>query len=140
MRLQFDASVRSARIIALMSELGLSPTLELWGGDLAIMPADNRAPALGTLIARTKLKPGWLKLPTDGVSDMEGQWELRGVKGLAPTTVTYFRMYRDGLARALIQGDVKLTMFDAAMTINTLRVEAGQIVRVTRFTMIEGNA
>lgn len=140
MRLQLDASVRSARVLALMAELGETPILELWGGSMDLLPADTRAPTLGVLIARTKLKAGWAKLPVDGAANMSGDWQLKGVKGLAPTTVNYFRMYREGLARCLLQGDVKLTMFDAAMTINTLKVEEGQIVHVTRFTLIDGNA
>jgi len=139
-RAQLDASVRSARVLALLAELGETPVLELWGTKDGLMPADTRAPALGTLVARTRLKAGWMRLPVNGASEMAAPWTLKGARGVAPTQVSYFRMYRDGLPRCLLQGDVKLTMFDATMTINALRVEEGQAIEITRFTIEDANA
>lgn len=133
--MQFSTAVRAARANATESTIGTSPICVILTGT---KPANCAAAETGTRLAVMTLPSDWLTNPGDGTKALIGTWEdssadAAGVGG-------YFRIYDSGGTVCGIQGTVTQTGGGGDMTLDNTNIAAAQDVKVTGFTLTEGNA
>lgn len=130
-RLQFAVDVRDARLQALIDQIGVAPTLQIWGGRATPPVA---APARGILIASAILPMIWAHPPEDGVTTFMGPWNITAQKD---GDLAYFRFLAANKVKA--QGSISLGDGDGPMIVDALRAKRGYRINVIRFTLTEGN-
>lgn len=133
MALQFSTTVRNARLDAIETTIGTSPTLEIRSGTV---PANCAASDTGDVLATLTLPSDWLGAASGGVKSLAGTWEdtsadLSGTAG-------HFRIKVSGTTH--MQGTVTATGGGGDMTLNNTSISAGQQVTITSFSLTEGNA
>lgn len=135
MTVQLDVLTRNARLDAVEAHIGPSPILRLYTGT---KPANTAAASTGVLVAEMTLPTDWSGAAANGLKNLLGTWQdlTANNDGL----IGYFRMFESTGVTCKMQGDVTITGGGGDMTVDNPQVEQGQEVRVTSFTMGEGNA
>ena len=122
MAIQLSVAVRNARLDAIETTIGASPTLEIRTG----APPDNcAADDSGSLLAT-------LELP--GAKALSGTWQ---VAASGAGTAAHFRIKTSGAAVAL-QGTVGESAAD--LILDNTDIAEGQTVTISKFTLTDGNA
>jgi hypothetical protein len=131
MAVQLSVAVRNARLDAIETTIGASPTLELRTG---APPASCAAADTGTVLATMTLPADWMAPASGGVKAMAGTWS--DLSADASGTFGHFRIKQGGTCG--YQGTAGTAGTD--MIMNAATVTAGQEVRVTAFSITDGNA
>jgi hypothetical protein len=133
--MHFSTPVRAARANATESTIGTTPILVLLTG---AQPANCAAAETGTRLAVMTLPSDWLSNPGDGTKALLGTWEDTSAD--AAGVAGYFRIYDSGGTVCGIQGSVSATGAGGELQLDNTNIATAQDVKVTAFTLTEGNA
>lgn len=137
MTMQFSTPVRNARGNAIEATVGTTAWMYLRSGAPPATPATADS---GVLLAEIPLPADWLAAFAAGQTTINnGPWTGYGI---TPGTIGHFRIYGAGSgspAQCDVQGTVTLTGNGGDAIADNLSVAEGQVVRVTAFTITEGN-
>lgn len=131
MALQMSVAARNARLDAIETTVGASPTLELRSG---AVPANCAAADTGTVLATLALPADWMAAASAGAKALSGSWQDASAD--ASGSFGHFRI-KQGVTCHL-QGTVATSAAD--MIVDAATVTAGQQFSVTAFTLTDGNA
>lgn len=131
--LQFDVATRNARLDAIESSGGVSPTLEIRTG---AKPANCAAADTGTVVATIALPADWLQNAAGGVKSMSGTWSDNAAD--ADGISAHFRFKRAN-GSTFQQGTVTLTGGGGVMQVDNVNFKAGQQFNITQFDIKDGN-
>lgn len=134
MALQFDATVRNARLDAIETQIGVSPTLKMRTG---AAPANCAAADSGTVVATVAMPSDWMAAASAGSKAMSGTWSDNSAD--ATGTAAHFRIYDSG-GTCRLQGTVTATGGGGDMTVDNPALVSGQQFNITSFTLTDGNA
>ena len=84
---QLSVTVRNARLDAIETAIGASPTLEIRTG---AQPANCAAADSGTLLANMTLPPDWMNAVSGGTKTLSGTWQ--DLNADASGTAGHFRI------------------------------------------------
>jgi hypothetical protein len=132
MAVQLSVAVRNARLDAIETVIGASPTLEVRTG---AAPADCAAADSGTVLATLPLPSDFMAAAASGAKAKAGTWEDTSAD--ATGTAAHFRIKASG-GTVHLQGSVGQGSGDLSLD-NTALV-AGQTVTITGFTLTDANA
>jgi hypothetical protein len=130
--MQFNVDIQNARLDAIESTIGESPTIQVRTG---AAPADCAAAATGTLLASVALPANWMNNAASGVKTKLGTWEDNSAD--ASGTAGHFRLIKSSVCYA--QGSISLAGGGGDMIFDEVLLEAGQQFRITTFTLTDGN-
>lgn len=130
MALQFAVSTRDARLDAIESDIGASPTLEIRTG---APPASCAAADSGSLLATLSLPADFMAAASNGSKAKAGTWQ---VAASAAGTAGHFRIKASGGA-CKVQGTVGQGSGD--MSVDNTNIANGQTVTITGFTLNDPN-
>lgn len=135
MAIQLSVPVRNARLDAVETTIGASPTMELRSGP---PPLNCAAADTGTLLAGLVLPADWLNPASSGVKTLQGTWEDPSADNAG--TVGHFRIKQGGVCH--MQGTVGLSTAVPApdMVIDNAVITAGQPIVTVSFNLNEANA
>lgn len=133
MAIQFSVAVRNARLDAIETTIGVSPTLEMRSG---APPANAAAADAGTLLASMALPSDFMAAAASGQKALAGTWE--DLTADAAGTAGHFRIKQG--ATCHLQGTVTATSGGGDMEIDNTSIAVGQRVTVTTFQLTDGNA
>lgn len=133
--LQHSVELRNARLDSVETIAGTAPILELRSGAL---PANCAAADAGTLLASITLPSDWAAAASGGSKAKSGTWE--DLSADAAGTIVHFRLKKSDGVTCVQQGDVTATGGGGSMTVQNTSVAIGQAVRVTSYTLTDGNA
>ena len=133
MAVQLSVAVRNARLDAIETTIGASPTLEIRTG---APPANCAAADTGTLLASVPLPSDWMAAASGGAKALLGTWQDTSADGTG--TAGHYRIKAG--ATCHIQGTVTLAAGGGDMTVDNTSFAAGQQFTVTTFTLTDGNA
>jgi hypothetical protein len=128
---QLSVAVRNARLDAIESTIGTSPTLELRTG---APPATCATADSGTVLATMALPSDWMATAASGSKALSGTWQ--DLTADASGTFGHYRIKQGGTCH--MQGTCGTGGSDLVM--DSATVTAGQQVSVTAFTLTDGNA
>lgn len=131
MALQYSVAVRNAKLDAVETAIGTSPTLGLFTGT---MPANCATANSGTLIASLALPSDWMAAGASGSKAKAGTWQDTSAD--ATGTIGYFRIFTAGTCH--IQGTCANSGAD--MNFDNTVVNSGQSLTINTFTLNAGNA
>lgn len=131
MAVQFSVAVRNARLDAIETGIGASPTLELRTG---APPATCATADSGTVLATLALPADFMAAASAGSKALAGTWE--DLTADASGTFGHFRIKQGGTCH--MQGTCGTGGADLVM--DSATVTAGQQVAVVSFTLTEGGA
>jgi hypothetical protein len=131
MAIQFSVAVRNARLDAVETTIGTSPTMEIRSG---AVPANCAAADSGTVLATVTLPSDWLAAASSGTKDFLGTWQDTSAD--ASGTAGHFRIKQSSTCH--MQGTCGTSGAD--MIFVTTSLTATQPFQVTAFTLTEGNA
>lgn len=137
MGIHFSVAVRAARADAIETAVGVSPHLILYQSTGA-PPANCAAAENGTRLAILPLPADWLTNPGTGLKALLGTWEDTSAD--AAGVADYFRVYETTETTCHIQGTVTLTGAGGQLTLDNTNIASAQDVKVTSFTLTEGNS
>jgi len=129
---QLSVTVRDARLDAIETAIGASPTLEIRTG---AQPADCAAPDSGTLLASMTLPANWMNAASGGTMTLAGTWE--DLSADAAGTAAHFRIKQG--ATCHMQGNVTATGGGGDIELSAVSITATQSVTITAFTITDGN-
>lgn len=132
MALQYSTDLRNARLDAVETTIGTSPTLAMFTGS---PPANTSAANSGTLIASMSLPSDWMAAASDGSKAMSGTWQDTSADDTG--TIGYFRIFASG-GTCHMQGTCANSGAD--MNLDNNSVNAGQQITITSFTLTAGNS
>jgi hypothetical protein len=133
MALQLSVAVRNARLDAVETNIGTTPTLEIRTGT---PPANCAASDTGSVLASITLPSNWMADASGGTKALAGSWVDSSAD--AAGTAGHFRIKQGGTCHA--QGTVTATFGGGDMTVDNTSFALGQQFTVTSFTLTEGNA
>lgn len=134
MALQYSVAVRNARLDAVESTTGTTPTLEIRTGS---PPANCAASDTGTVLATITLPSDWMAAASSGTKQIaNGPWTDSSADNSG--TAGHFRIKQSTTCH--IQGTVTATGGGGDMTVDSTSFTAGQSFSVTSFTLTAGNA
>ena len=133
MATQFSVTVRNARLAAIVTAIGPSPTLKIRTGTV---PGSTAAADSGTVLASATLPTTWAATPSGGSMAKSGTWS--DVAADAGGTAGHYRLYDSG-GTCHIQGTVTAGGGGGDMTLDTVTVTLGQPVVVTAYTLTDAN-
>jgi hypothetical protein len=133
MTLQYSVAVRNARLDAIETIIGTSPTLEIRSG---AAPANCAAADSGTVLATLSLPSDWMGAASGGVKSLSGTWQ--DLVADAAGTVGHFRIKSSGAAVGM-QGTVTATGGGGDLTVDDAVFAAGQRFDITSFDITGGN-
>jgi len=133
MALQLSVAVRNARLDAVETNIGTTPTLEIRTGT---PPANCAASDTGSVLASITLPSNWMADASGGTKALAGSWVDSSAD--AAGTAGHFRIKQGGTCHA--QGTVTATAGGGDMTVDNTSFALGQQFTVTSFTLTEGNA
>lgn len=131
--MQYSTAVRNAKLDAIESTIGASPTLTVRSG---AAPANCAAADSGTVLATIALPADWMAAASAGVKAMLGTWE--DLAADATGTAAHFRIKAG--ATCHIQGTCGMTGSGMDMIIINTSFVAGQDFQITSFNITSGNA
>lgn len=132
--LKFDVATRNARLEAIETVLGVSPTLRIRTG---APPEHCSDPDFGTVIATLVLPVDWMLPAVGGAKSKSGTWQ--DLYADNDGTAGHFRIYDSG-GVCRLQGSVTYPSGNGDMTMSNPMIYAGQYVTVSTFTITEQNA
>jgi len=135
MPIQLSVAARNARLDAIETAVGTSPTLELRTG---APPANTAAADTGTVVATMALPSDWMAAAASGSKALAGTWQDLSADNAG--TVGHFRIYDSGGTVCHIQGTVTVNGGGGDMTLDNVSVNAGQQITITSFTICAGGA
>lgn len=135
MAIKMSQTVRNARLDAVEAAIGVSPVLKIRSG----APPANIADAdSGAVLATLVLPADWMQNASGGSKLKRGTWQ--DVSADNSGTAGHFRIYAsDGVTQHL-QGVVSLAGGGGNIILDDLAIIAGDVVFVTTFTLVDGNA
>jgi hypothetical protein len=133
MALQLSVAVRNARLDAVETSIGTTPTLEIRTGT---PPANCAASDTGSVLASITLPSNWMADASGGTKALAGSWVDSSAD--AAGTAGHFRIKQGATCHA--QGTVTATAGGGDMTVDNTSFVLGQQFTVTSFTLTEGNA
>jgi sulfur carrier protein ThiS len=134
MTVQFDVSVRNARLDAIETVIGASPKLQLRTG---AQPANCAATATGTLLAELTLPSDWWAAASNGSKVLAGSWS---VAGIAAGTIAHYRLLNSAGTTCFEQGSVTMTGGGGDLTLDNTSIAVDQNATITTWTKTDGNA
>ena len=134
MAAQFSVDVRNARLDAVETTVGTSPTLEIRTG---AQPANCAAADSGTKLADIALPSDWMAAAASGSKAKSGTWQDASAD--ATGTAAHFRLKSSG-GTCHMQGSVTATGGGGDLTVDNTSFAASQSFTVTGFTLTDGNA
>jgi len=133
MAAQLSVTVRNARLDAIETAIGTSPTLEIRTG---AQPANCAAADSGTLLASMTLPSSWMDAASGGTMALAGTWEDLSADNTG--TAAHFRIKQG--ATCHLQGSVTATGGGGDIELSSASITATQSVTITAFTITDGNA
>jgi hypothetical protein len=133
MAVQHSVAVRNARLDAIETAIGTSPTLELRSG---AQPASCAAADSGTVLATIALPSDWAAAASAGSKVLSGTWQ--DLTADATGTFGHYRLKQGATCHE--QGSVSGPGGGGDIVMDSATVTAGQQVSITTFTKTEGNA
>ena len=133
MAIQFSVGVRNARLDAIETTVGTTPTLELRTG---AAPATCATADSGTVCATMTLPSDWMAAASAGAKALSGTWQDTSAD--AAGTVAHFRIKQG--ATCHLQGTVTISGGGGDLTLDNNVLALGQSVSITSFTLTDGNA
>lgn len=130
MAIQLAISTRNARLDAVETDIGASPTLEIRTG---AAPADCATADSGTLLATLALPADFMAAAAAGAKAKLGTWS---VAAAAAGTAAHFRIKTSG-GVCKVQGSVGQGSGD--LSVDNTNIAVAQVVTVTAFTLTDGN-
>lgn len=134
MTIQFDVTVRNARLDAIEAQIGTSPVLKIRSGAL---PANCAAADSGTVLATVNLPVDWLGDASGGTKSKSGTWDDNAAD--AAGTAGHYRIYDSG-GVCRIQGNITATGGGGNMELDNTVLAVGQQFTVTAYSLTDGNA
>jgi hypothetical protein len=131
--MQFSVAVRNARLDAIETAVGASPTLEIRTG---APPANAAAADSGTVLAEMTLPADWMANASAGAKALAGLWQ--DLAADAAGVAGHFRIKAG--ATAHVQGDVTGSGGGGDMELQNTNLAVGQQVTITAFNLTDGNA
>lgn len=131
MAIQLSTTVRNARLDAIETTIGASPTLEIRTG---AAPANCGTADSGTVLATLTLPSDWLAAASGGAKGIAGTWEDTSADNTG--TAAHFRIKVGGTCH--MQGTVGVGSGD--LQVDNTSFNAGQAFSITAFTLTDGNA
>lgn len=135
MSLQFSAGVRNARLDAVETTVGVSAHLVILTGSA---PANCAAAETGTRLAVMTLPVDWMANASSGSKVLSGTWEDTSANNTG--TAGYFRIYELTETTCHVQGSITGSGGGGDMTLDNTSIASSQDVRVTSFSLTDGNA
>lgn len=134
--MQFSTTVRNARGDAVETSIGTSPLLIFYSG---AKPANCAASDPSGEIGSITLPSNWLATAAGGLKGIAGTWAGAMTTG---GTIASFRIKNSAGSVCHVQGTVTLIAASPLgdMIIDDISPLTGQVVNVTQFDMLEGNA
>lgn len=133
MALQLSTTVRNARLDAIETAVGASPTLEIRSGS---PPADCATADSGTVLATLTLPSDWMAAASSGSKALAGTWQdLSADNG---GTAGHFRIKASTTCH--LQGTVTASGGGGDMIVSSTTFVQGQSFTVNSFTLTDGNA
>jgi hypothetical protein len=126
-----SVAVRNARLDAIETVIGASPTLEIRSGAEPATTADS-----GTLLASMVLPADWASPASGGAKNLAGVWQ--DLTADASGTAGHWRIKQG--ATVHLQGSASGPSGGGEMILDNAAVVAGQQVTVSSFVMNEGGA
>lgn len=133
MTIQHSVAVRNAKLNAIETAVGTSPTLELRTG---APPANCAAGDSGTVLATMALPSDWLADAASGSKAKAGVWQ--DLAGDAVGNAAHYRIKQGATCHE--QGTVTATGGGGDMTLDNVNIAVGQAVTITAYALTEGNA
>lgn len=133
MAAQLSVTVRNARLDAIETTIGASPTLEIRTG---AQPANCAAADSGTLLASMTLPSSWMNAASGGAMTLSGTWEDLSADNTG--TAAHFRIKQG--ATCHLQGNVTATGGGGDLELSSVSITATQSVTITAFTLTDANA
>lgn len=133
MAIQLSVAVRNARLDAIETAIGTSPTLEIRSGS---PPANCAAADSGTVLATMVLPSDWMAAAASGAKALAGTWQEASAD--ATGTAGHFRLKQGATCHT--QGTVTATGGGGDMTLDSASITAGQQVTITTYTLTDDNA
>ena len=133
MAAQLSVTVRNARLDAIETAIGASPTLEIRSG---AQPANCAAADSGTLLASMTLPSNWMNAASGGSMTLAGTWQDLSADNTG--TAGHFRIKAG--ATCHIQGNVTATGGGGDIELSSTSITATQSVTITAFTITDANA
>lgn len=131
--MKFDLDTADARLLAISSSIGPSPTLKLRTGTQPSACSDADS---GVVIASITLPAIWLEINTQGTIEKVGSWVAESA--VADGRIGHYRLY-DSLGACRIQGSASGIGLGGDMEIDNPDVLTGQQVTVSTFSITESN-
>lgn len=133
MAVQLSVAVRNARLDAIETTIGASPTLEIRTG---AQPANCAAADSGTLLASMTLPSNWMNDASGGTKTLSGTWEDLSADNTG--TAGHFRIKQG--ATCGMQGSVTATAGGGDLELSSVSLTATQSVTITAFPLTDANA
>ena len=130
---QLSVTVRNARLDAIETAIGASPTLEIRTG---AQPANCAAADSGTLLASMTLPSNWMNDASNGTKTLSGTWEDLSADNTG--TAGHFHIKQG--ATCHLQGNVTATGGGGQLELSSVSISATQSVTITAFTITDANA
>jgi hypothetical protein len=131
MAIQLAVSTRNARLDAIETDLGTSPTLEIRTG---AAPADCATADSGSVLATLTLPSDFMAAAASGAKAKSGTWSATAS---GTGTAAHFRMKTSG-GVCKLQGTVGAGSGD--LSLDNTSIASGQTVTITAFTLTDANA
>lgn len=135
MAVQLGVLCRDARLNAIESHIGTSPTLTIKTG---AAPANCGTANSGTVLATLALPSDWMAVAASGTKAMTGSWTQASAN--AGGTALHFRIHTNPGNVCEMQGTVSNTGGGGDLKLDNDVIVAGQTVTITAFTLTDANA
>lgn len=132
MALQLSDAVRNARLDAIESTIGASPTLEIRTG---APPANCAAADSGSVLVTMTLPADWMAAGSGGSKAKAGTWQDASADGAG--TAAHYRIKAG--ATCHLQGTVSMAGGGGDLILDNTNIAAGQSVTITAFTINDPN-
>ncbi|MGQ3299648.1 hypothetical protein [Reyranella sp.] len=133
MAVQLSVAARNARLDAIETTIGTTPTLEIRTG---AAPASCAASDSGTVLATFTLPSDWMAAASSGAKAIaNGPWQDTSAD--ASGTAAHFRIKASG-GTVHLQGTVGQGSGD--LSLDNTTIVAGQTVSITAFTLTDANS
>lgn len=133
MAIQMSVTVRNARLDAIETAIGTSPSLEIRTG---AAPASCAAADSGTVVSTLALPSDWMAAASGGSKSLAGTWQDLSADALG--TAAHFRIKQG--ATCHFQGTVTITGGGGDLQVNNTSFAPGQQFDITSFTLTEPHA
>lgn len=133
MAIQFSVAVRNARLDAIESAIGVSPTLEIRSG---APPVNAAAADTGTVLATLALPSDYMAAASAGSKQLLGTWQ--DLAADATGIAGHFRLKQG--ATTHMQGTITATGGGGDMLLDNTSLATGQQFTINGFTLNEPHA